>query len=176
MSGIGYTVDATQAGNFDPGNFVKHDHVYVGFRIPDPTRAQITFKYDSAVSLSGVQIVEHVNGISKLHAFVGDDLGSLTDVGDVFGNIGDVGSFGVNGALNQFNFSGTATGRFVRIVFSQSSLNGGYAFFRMNPTVTDAAVGPGVPEPMTWALMLMGFGFAGSALRRRRRSDTLVRG
>jgi hypothetical protein len=29
---------------------------------------------------------------------------------------------------------------------------------------------PGVPEPATWALMLMGFGAAGAALRSRRRS------
>ena len=31
---------------------------------------------------------------------------------------------------------------------------------------------PGVPEPATWAMMLMGFGVAGTALRRSRRKDT----
>jgi hypothetical protein len=39
--------------------------------------------------------------------------------------------------------------------------------------VLDAAATPGgVPEPATWALMLTGFGLAGSALRRRRASPT----
>jgi hypothetical protein len=28
--------------------------------------------------------------------------------------------------------------------------------------------GPGVPEPATWAMMIMGFGFAGAAMRRRK--------
>jgi hypothetical protein len=28
---------------------------------------------------------------------------------------------------------------------------------------------PGIPEPATWALMLMGFSLAGAAVRRRRR-------
>jgi hypothetical protein len=32
----------------------------------------------------------------------------------------------------------------------------------------------GVPEPATWAMMLMGFGAAGLAMRRRRRSDKLA--
>lgn len=31
---------------------------------------------------------------------------------------------------------------------------------------------PGVPEPATWAMMLMGFGAAGTAIRRSRRKDT----
>ena len=31
---------------------------------------------------------------------------------------------------------------------------------------------PGVPEPATWAMMLLGFGAAGTALRRSRRSQT----
>ena len=33
---------------------------------------------------------------------------------------------------------------------------------------------PGVPEPATWAMMLMGFGAAGVAVRRSRRRKTLV--
>ena len=33
---------------------------------------------------------------------------------------------------------------------------------------------PGVPEPATWAMMLMGFGATGFAMRRRRRSNGLA--
>jgi hypothetical protein len=40
-----------------------------------------------------------------------------------------------------------------------------------NLTLARAAVmGPGVPEPATWAMMLAGFGLAGSAVRRRQRA------
>jgi hypothetical protein len=35
-------------------------------------------------------------------------------------------------------------------------------------TYSDAPVGPGVPEPATWALMLIGFGLLGAQLRGRR--------
>lgn len=37
-----------------------------------------------------------------------------------------------------------------------------------NFVLSAAGIGGGVPEPATWALMLTGFGLAGSALRRRR--------
>lgn len=33
-----------------------------------------------------------------------------------------------------------------------------------------ASLGGAVPEPQSWALMILGFGFAGGALRRRSRS------
>ena len=36
------------------------------------------------------------------------------------------------------------------------------------------AVAAGVPEPATWAMMLMGFGAIGVSLRRRRRTQTLL--
>ncbi len=35
-------------------------------------------------------------------------------------------------------------------------------------TITDTSLAPSVPEPMTWSLMILGFGLAGLALRRRR--------
>ena len=39
--------------------------------------------------------------------------------------------------------------------------------FAVDPT-------PGVPEPATWAMMLLGFGAAGVAVRRSRRKKALV--
>jgi hypothetical protein len=35
-------------------------------------------------------------------------------------------------------------------------------------TINDVVVGGGAPEPVTWSLMIMGFGAAGAMLRRRR--------
>lgn len=47
--------------------------------------------------------------------------------------------------------------------------------FNAASTVTLFQTGtPGVPEPSTWAMMLMGFGAAGVALRRSRRKKALL--
>ena len=35
-------------------------------------------------------------------------------------------------------------------------------------------LGGGIPEPATWAMMIIGFGFAGSAVRRRRAAERIV--
>lgn len=46
--------------------------------------------------------------------------------------------------------------------------------FTLNPetiTVTSNEAPPGVPEPAAWALMLLGFGALGGALRRRREAE-----
>jgi len=39
---------------------------------------------------------------------------------------------------------------------------------------TNVAAAPGVPEPATWGLMLVGFGMVGAGLRTRRRSVTFA--
>jgi hypothetical protein len=36
------------------------------------------------------------------------------------------------------------------------------------------AAGGGVPEPATWAMMILGFGMIGAALRRRRVGNTAL--
>ncbi|MBL8771796.1 MAG: PEP-CTERM sorting domain-containing protein [Phenylobacterium sp.] len=46
--------------------------------------------------------------------------------------------------------------------------NSAYAFLRPDFYSVSEVVTGGVPEPTTWALMILGFGAAGSALRRRR--------
>lgn len=49
----------------------------------------------------------------------------------------------------------------------------GIGTFSITPVV-DPGV-PAVPEPGTWALMLLGFGFVGAAMRRQRRASVTVR-
>ncbi|WP_309646680.1 PEPxxWA-CTERM sorting domain-containing protein [Phenylobacterium sp.] len=51
----------------------------------------------------------------------------------------------------------------------------GYVYLDGFGAVTPPPVIPGgIPEPSTWAMMIMGFGLAGSALRRRRTSTALL--
>ena len=75
-------------------------------------------------------------------------------------------------AFNYTNFSTTATavGASTELAFN----------FQHNPSyfgldnVSVTAVNGAVPEPATWAMMLMGFGAMGVLLRRRRRTQTLL--
>jgi hypothetical protein len=64
-----------------------------------------------------------------------------------------------------FQFTGTGHDELSLSAFSDSSL-----FLVDDITVTDMSPGApgGVPEPASWAMMILGLGAAGSALRRRR--------
>jgi hypothetical protein len=73
------------------------------------------------------------------------------------------------------NFYARGTTSFERIVFAQVPAGGGYEsdnhtvgrWNRISGTVINVP-GSTVPEPALWALLVTGFGFTGSALRRRR--------
>lgn len=88
---------------------------------------------------------------------------------------------GQNPLLSFGGFSFTADGS--NNIFSSTVL-GGFGLLRPNNTIvtgtfsisavtTPPPVGA-IPEPGTWALMLLGFGFVGAALRRQRRVGVTV--
>ena len=64
-----------------------------------------------------------------------------------------------------FNFTGGET--YDRVVFSQP---GGNAGFESDNHTVGTVAAAAVPETATWAMMLVGFGMAGSAVRRRRQT------
>ncbi|GIK32121.1 MAG: hypothetical protein HND43_03835 [Armatimonadetes bacterium] len=139
-SGIGYWVNPSSPG---PGDFVLHDHVYVGSNIPDPSRAVVTYEFDSSVTVQSIDIVEHANGITRIEGFTGDSLGSMTSVGNVFGSAGDVTGSAVLTELstNHFDFTSPISGKFFQMVVTKTSHVDGYAAYRGYVTA--------VPEPST---------------------------
>ena len=70
---------------------------------------------------------------------------------------------GTNGL---FRVTGTEGEKFTSVTFSSSSNS-----FEVDNLATNVGVNPngGVPEPASWALMILGFGGAGAALRGQRR-------
>jgi hypothetical protein len=88
--------------------------------------------------------------------------------GGLIGNGGGGGNPG--GALFVGLVSDSALTDISRLVFSETDGNNafpdsniGYDTLRFN----GPACACGIPEPTTWAMMILGFGFAGAALRRR---------
>jgi len=67
------------------------------------------------------------------------------------------------------NFFGTDGTTFDKVVFRESPEVGGYESDNHTVGYYKTITGTGVPEPATWAMMIMGFGLAGSAIRSRRR-------
>jgi len=91
------------------------------------------------------------------------DLGGQTDLSTLFGNLVGVQVFGIHygggpgggeSAFYQIDF-GAAPGQPLSLTLPASS----NAYLFTSPS--------GVPEPATWAMMLLGFGGIGMAMRRR---------
>ncbi len=60
------------------------------------------------------------------------------------------------------------TGAFTSITVTATQPTPSFIWPTVNNLILAAApVGPGVPEPATWAFMIAGFGFTGAAMRRR---------
>lgn len=92
----------------------------------------------------------------------GTTLYGLTIIGAHFGNGSPV--VGNNSVFWLFDF-GTTGATFVALDNAQ-----GWS----NAALYTTGAPPGVPEPATWAMMLIGFGAAGTALRRSRRKTGML--
>ena len=75
-------------------------------------------------------------------------------------------------AFGYTNFSTTATALGVSTDLAFNFRHDPTSFALDNVSVT--AVNGAVPEPATWAMMLIGFGAMGVSMRRRRRTNTLL--
>ncbi|MEO7410613.1 MAG: PEPxxWA-CTERM sorting domain-containing protein [Sphingomicrobium sp.] len=95
---------------------------------------------------------------------VGTGATSLFVQGFLLGNLVNSGNFTINGG-GFTNFSGLA-GTFDRLTFDGINGEGGFQLDNINLRAVEGAV----PEPSTWAMMLIGFGAVGYSMRRRRRS------
>lgn len=138
-NGIGYWVNPSLSGGF-----VMHDHVYVSSYAPDPTRSVITYKFDTAVVVSQVQIYQHTRGISQIEGKVGNSLASLTSIGSTFSNRGDVTGWTVFSEWESTTFSfasNTLAGTYFQMVVKKTTWTDGYAAYRGFLTFTQA-----VPE------------------------------
>lgn len=103
-----------------------------------------------------------VNGLGGNSASVGYNAGQNTGSGSPSGTYFQFPGSQVNGALIDGGPNALAQNTNV-------NLAGRYLFNVRNGTVTPPPPTGAVPEPMTWATMVAGFGAIGTAMRRRRK-------
>ena len=140
--GIGYIVEPEPfRHNWSPADFVMHDHMYVAPGVPDPRRANITYRFDEPANISEVLIVQHTNGIGQIEGFVGDDEKSLRSIGYANSTLGANLPLKENtfaeGYRDVFKFDRAGEGRVFRIVITKTPLPNGYAFYRAYPRNVD---------------------------------------
>ena len=92
----------------------------------------------------------------------GETLFGLTVIGAHFGNIDDNNNVSGNVTVFWLFDFGTDGANFITLDQTRGFSNA-VLYTTGNP--------PAVPEPATWAMMLLGFGAAGTAIRRSRRSN-----
>jgi hypothetical protein len=140
--GIGYIVEPEPFHhNWSPADFVMHDHMYVAPGVPDPRRANITYRFDQPATISEVLIVQHTNGIGQIEGFVGNDENSLRSLGTANSTLGANLPLKENtfaeGYRDVFKFERAGEGQVFRIVITKTPLPNGYAFYRAYPRNAD---------------------------------------
>ena len=82
-------------------------------------------------------------------------------------SVATVGNYGSTGWLN-FSFVAPTTGSYLLQLGVRNVLDNGLSSYAALDNVRVNGALAGVPEPATWALMILGFGAVGGAMRRRR--------
>ena len=140
--------------------------------------SSLTFAYDGEQWRAGTAASDILNFQYSLDATQVNN-GSWTDINSLdFAALVLSGNTALNGnlAANRASLTGTAAGlaiapgqrfgfRWVDVDVTGSDHGLAVDNFRLSATLAQTAA---VPEPGTWAMMILGFGVVGASLRRRR--------
>ena len=154
FSGGGYTLDLTSTAN-------AAGVTYFGYSLP---------------ALDRGNMLELWSGGSKVFTFTPSDVLAAVSGNPLYFGKPDAPNQGQNNGqpyvfVNFFATGGTA---FDQVVFHESPQVGGYESDNHTVGYYKTITGNGVPEPATWAMMILGFGAAGTAIRARRRQGALA--
>ena len=133
--GIGLIVNPTWVNQNDSSDFSLHQNgpngspPYVQPHVPNVTASTVSYKFDKPTIVSGVEIVQHYNGVTEVKGLLG-----TTTLGPVFGPAGDVvsGPVAADGDSHVFNFANTSVaGTTFKLTVSKSSHESAFALHRL---------------------------------------------
>jgi len=136
--GIGYIVEPEPFHRiWSEADFVMHDHMYLAAGVPDPRRANITYRFSEPAKIAEVLIVQHNNGIGQIEGFVGNDEMNMHSIGLANSTLGanlplKDHTF-TEGYRDLFKFERDGVGKVFRIVITKTPLPNGYALYRAYP-------------------------------------------
>lgn len=172
-TGIGFLINPTFAApgsSHNPSDFTLHDHQFLGANVPDPSRAVVTFKFDTPTIVKGLEIIQHHNGISQVEGFAGNDPNNLTSLGSIFGPNGDVTGFNVFTEYSSqlFDFGNTtSSGTYFQLVVRKTPHPNGWATYRILPLDVNGVPIPPAIVPVPAAFWLLGSALGGLGMVRR---------
>jgi hypothetical protein len=118
----------------DGSEFTLHDHQYTAQPyVPDPNRAVVTYTFAEPIVVDQLEIIQWPDGVTRVEGFVGDALGSLTSIGNIFGPGGGFG----DGDSYVFDFDNAIPGSIFKFVITETSRADGYAVYRAFPRLAD---------------------------------------
>src|SRR5258708_737474 len=150
QAGIGIIVSPTSFSYDDNQDFALHQNdaiqpspLYIASNVPDPATLTVTYTFERPATISGVEIIQHANGITKVEGFLGDSTNAMTSLGSVFGPSGDItnGTFvAPDGTSQVFNFGNTnLSGTVFQLVIRKTSYPSAFATHRIYPLGADAS-------------------------------------
>jgi uncharacterized repeat protein (TIGR01451 family) len=143
--GIGIIVNPVFETVNDNQDFALHQNddiqpspLYIAANVPNPAEAIVTYILGRPQVVSGVEIIQHHNGITKVEGFLGFATNNAESLGAVFGPSGDVtGGAPVvpsDGTSQIFNFGNTnIAGNVFQLVIRKTSYPNAFATHRIFP-------------------------------------------
>ena len=170
---VGYTSGVTNFNTYIAGN-PRHSVIFSGFEWfsnQGTTTAMVTYDLGSVLGIDRLALWnEEFSGIGLLDLLTSTDGVTYTALGSFTPTDNPPGVSGDTYGADVFSFAATSA-RYVRFSMSRCPQPNGNNYTACSigeVAFRSAVVNSGVPEPATWAMMLLGFGALGFALRRQR--------